>query len=95
MYNINVEFQIRVKQTIEQNGQDKKSESKGETDAANSAKQERRIDNEVGIEVGEAEAGDGESWTSSCETFERDEMSCNCEEGDCKEVVEKTDWQEV
>ena len=27
VYNINVEFQIRVKQTIEQNGQDKKPES--------------------------------------------------------------------
>lgn len=59
MYNINVELQFRVKQTIEQNGQDKKPES------TISAKQERRIDNEVGIEVrevvGEAEAGDGES----------------------------------
>lgn len=53
MYNINVEFQIRVKQTIKQNGQDKKSESESES-PANPAKQERRNENKIRIEVGKA-----------------------------------------
>ena len=66
---------------IKQNGQDKKSES---TSPASSTKQERRTDNEVRIEV-------GESGTSSGEAFKGDETSCKCEEGDCKEIVEKTD----
>ena len=77
------------KRTIKQNGQDKKPESKGETAAADAAKQGRRIDNEIRCEVGEAE--DGESGSSSCETFEGDETSCECEEGDCKKVVENPD----
>ena len=71
-------------QTTEQNGQNKKPESKGETDAADAAKQERRIDNQVRIEV-------GESGTSGSKAFKGDETPCNYEEGDCKEVVEKTD----
>jgi hypothetical protein len=92
VYNINVELQIRQsnkQSTIEQNGQDKKSESKGETDAADAAKQERRVDNKVGIEVGTASSG--ERRTASSGAFKGDETPCKCEEGDCKEVVEKTD----
>lgn len=83
MYNCKSNSRI-VEQSNKQNGQDKKSESARQASSTSPTRQERRTDNEVRIEV-------GESGTSSGEGFKGDETSCKCEEGDCKEIVEKTD----